>query len=256
MTAIEPDLSFTQNPEWIAERETHWKPIEEFLKENNRKKTIEQLRKLFFTGEIENAEDIREGFAVLYYPLQTAEAWDYLFQDARILPKCYKEFFKDSLMGSYADRFFWDKEARLRFFDYFHPATYQPVIKSRVPIGREQKVVEIEVDVYDLFGLMSAKFSQFVNYGNSTVMTQRLEYFFSTLDHVGDLDDANNRQKSKVSRIISRLLESHFRYEPEADLGEALEQKAFLTRFYNHIANNPVHPSIKAIWQKVVAEHE
>ena len=94
MTAIEPDLSFTKHPAWIAEREIHWKPIEEFLKENNRKKTIEQLRKLFFTGEIENAEDIREGFALLYYPLQTAEAWDCLFQDARILPKCYKEFFK------------------------------------------------------------------------------------------------------------------------------------------------------------------
>lgn len=256
MAVREPDLSFTQNPEWIAERETHWKPIEEFLKENNRKKTIEQLRKLFFTGEIENAEDIREGFAVLYYPLQTAEAWDYLFQDARILPKCYKEFFKDSLMGSYADRFFWDKEARLRFFDYFHPATYQPVIKSRVPIGREQKVVEIEVDANELLASMLALIAGFVRRNESPVIAERLDYLFSCLDAAGNLDNSPPLVQRRINSLVESFINQHFEFAPEIEISDPAEQKAFLTRFFNHIANNPVHPSIKAIWQKVVAEHE
>ena len=256
MTVKQPDLSFTQNPQWISEREEHWKPIEDFLKENNRKKVVDQLKNIFFTGVIVNPEDIKEGFAILYYPLQTAEAWDYLFQDTRLAPKCFKDYMSAPLMGSYNDKFFWEAGARLRFFDYFHPATYQPVIKSRVPIGREQKVVEIELDVYELFGSMCSKLSQFVNDGNPTILTQRLEYFFSTLDNIGDLEHPDGRKRSKISRIIYRLLQSYFIYEPEIKAGDVLEQKAFLTRFYNHIANNPVHPSIKAIWQKVVDEHE
>ncbi|WP_053981528.1 hypothetical protein [Marinagarivorans algicola] len=256
MTVKQPDLSFTQNPQWIAERETHWGPIEGFLKENNRKEVVEQLKKLFFTGVIDNPEDVREGFAILYYPLQTAEAWDYLFQDVRLNPKCFKEFMNASLMGSYNEKFFLDDEARLRFFDYFHPATYQPVIKSRVPIGREQKIVQIEVDRFEILRDMAAKFSQFLGGSEVPVIYYRLDYFFSFLDEACDVMDVSNNDKDDIQYFANNFLQRYFKIESDLEPKNRGEQKAFLVRFYNHIANNPVHPSIKAIWQKVLDEHD
>ncbi|WP_394202310.1 hypothetical protein [Marinagarivorans algicola] len=256
MTINQPDLSFTKKPKWIAERETHWGPIEGFLKENNRKKVVEQLKKLFFTGVIDNPEDVREGFAILYYPLQTAEAWDYLFQDVRLNPKCFKEFMNASLMGSYNEKFFWDDEARLRFFDYFHPATYQPVIKSRVPIGREQKVVEVEVKANELLASMLALMAGFVRRNESPIITERQDYLFSCLDTAGNLEDAPPLVQRRIKSLLESFTRQHFDFTPEIEIPNSNEQKAFLTRFYNHIANNPVHSSIKAIWQKVVDEHE
>ena len=56
MTVIEPDLSFTQNPEWIAEREECWKPIEEDLKSVNRKSKVALFKQLFFTGKCDDHE--------------------------------------------------------------------------------------------------------------------------------------------------------------------------------------------------------
>ncbi|WP_054112491.1 hypothetical protein [Marinagarivorans algicola] len=256
MTINQPDLSFTKKPKWIAERETHWGPIEGFLKENNRKKVVEQLKKLFFTGVIDNPEDVREGFAILYYPLQTAEAWDYLFQDVRLNPKCFKEFMNASLMGSYNEKFFWDDEARLRFFDYFHPATYQSVIKSRVPIGREQKIVGVDVDVHELFVLMCGCMGNYLRRGLPTILIHRLDYFFSCLNELGDISEPTMVTIDDCNNYVERFTRQYFNFTPKTKLDDDSEQKAFLVRFYNHIANNPVHPSIKAIWQKVLDEHD
>lgn len=256
MTVKQPDLSFTQNPQWISEREEHWKPIEDFLKENNRKKVVEQLKNIFFTGAIDNPEDIKEGFAILYYPLQTAEAWDYLFQDPRLAPRCFKDYMSASLMGSYNEKFFWDDEARLRFFDYFHPTTYQPVIKSRVPVGRDKEFIAIDVDVCELFAMMCGRMGNYLRRGLPSVLLHRLDYFFSCLDELGDLSQSNVDVVSDCRHYVERFARQYYNFTPKKKLDDDSQQKAFLTRFHNHIANNPVHPSIKTIWQKVVDEHE
>lgn len=255
MTAIEPDLSFTQNPEWIAEREERWKPIEAFLKEDNRLARVKTIKKYFMTGVCEDFELAKGGSIVLYCPLQTDEGWDWAFQNPKLLSPCFSKYWKGSLNSNYSD-FFWDKEARLRFFDYFHPATYQPVIKSRVPIGREQNVVEIQVDVYELFDNMCGLMCGFVRSAQHTVVSSRLDYFFSCLDSLSDLENSNPQNQGTIVFFVEWFINQYFNFSPKIEISDPAEQKAFLTRFYNHIANNPVHPSIKAIWQKVVAEHE
>lgn len=255
MIVIEPDLSFTQCPEWIAEREERWKPIEAFLKEDNRLARVKTIKKYFMTGVCEDFELAKGGSIVLYCPLQTAEGWDWAFQNLKLLSPCYSRYWKSSLNNNFSD-FFWDKEARLRFFDYFHPATYQPVIASRVPIGREQKVVEIELDVYELFGIMIAQMSGFVRKNERPILLTRMEYFFSCLDALGDLDDADRMSREQIEFFLIMFVNQYFNFTPKIEIPDPTEQKAFLARFYNHIANNPVHPSIKAIWQKVVDEHE
>ncbi|WP_054114290.1 hypothetical protein [Marinagarivorans algicola] len=255
MTVKQPDLSFTQNPQWISERENRWKPIEAFLKEDNRLTRVNAIKKYFFLGECEDFELAKTGSIVLYCPLQNAEGWDWAFQNSRLLPTAYLRYWKSSLNSNH-EKFFWDDEARLRFFDYFHPATYQSVIKSRVPIGREQKIVQIEVDQFEILRDMAAKFSQFLGGSEVPVIYYRLDYFFSFLDEACDVMDVSNNDKDDIQYFANNFLQRYFKIESDLEPKNRGEQKAFLTRFYNHIANNPVHPSIKAIWQKVVDEHE
>ena len=45
------DLSFTNDPQWQAERERLWQGIEKDLKANFRRKELSDLKHYFFTGE-------------------------------------------------------------------------------------------------------------------------------------------------------------------------------------------------------------
>ena len=255
MTINQPDLSFTKNPEWMAEREQRWKPIEQFLKEDNRLARVNTIKEYFFHGKCEDFELAKTGSIVLYCPLQNEEGWDWAFQDSRLLPNAYLRYWKSNLNSNH-EKFFWDNEARLRFFDYFHPTTYQPVIKSRVPVGRDKEFIAIDVDVCELFAMMCGRMGNYLRRGLPSVLLHRLDYFFSCLDELGDLSQSNVDVVSDCRHYVERFARQYYNFTPKKKLDDDSQQKAFLTRFHNHIANNPVHPSIKTIWQKVVDEHE
>ncbi|WP_445364008.1 hypothetical protein ACJJIQ_05930 [Microbulbifer sp. ANSA003] len=255
----QPDLEFTKDSEWINQRERYWKPLEADLKENNRSAKVAQFKQLYLTGTcddiptLRNAE--RSGAIVIYYPLQTAEGWDFAFQNEYLKPELFKKFFYDSLENTYKN---WmpSEEVQLRFFDYFHPEIYQQVVKSRVPVGRDQKVVELDVDPYDLFDRMCGCIGSYLRKGYPTILMKRLDYFFSCLDALGDLANSDSKSVEYCIYFIRRFLNNYFEFNPKVILDDQSQQIAFLKRFYDHVANNPVDPSIKKIWQEVVSEHE
>ncbi|WNZ54639.1 hypothetical protein QT397_17315 [Microbulbifer sp. MKSA007] len=174
---IQPDLEFTKDPQWISQRLERWKPIEAFLKEDNRRERVLKIKNAFLSGVCEDFELARSGSMVLYFPLQEAEGWDFAFMDERVKSEAFKRFFYSSLASDY-EEFFWDQESRLRFFDYFHSKDFRLLIKSRVPIGREQKVVELDVDPYDLFDRMCGCIGSYLRKGYPTLLMERLDYFF------------------------------------------------------------------------------
>ncbi|WP_444928134.1 hypothetical protein ACJJI4_11325 [Microbulbifer sp. TRSA002] len=255
----QPDLEFTKDSEWNNQRERYWKPLETDLKENNRSAKVAQFKQLYMTGTcddiptLRNAE--RSGAIVIYYPLQTAEGWDFAFQNEYLKPDLFKKFFYDSLENTYIN---WmpSEEVQLRFFDYFHPEIYQHVVKSRVPIGRDQKIIELEVDLCDLLGRQLSNLIMYVNDDYYTPVIDRRAYFFSCLDKVGDVGPHAEEPAPKCGRIIKRLLKARVQLLGQK-VGEKEDKKLeFLDELYSHIANKPVDPSIKKIWQEVVAEYE
>ncbi|WP_444933474.1 hypothetical protein [Microbulbifer sp. JTAC008] len=252
---ISPDLEFTKDPQWISQRLERWKPIEAFLKEDNRRERVLKIKNAFLTGVCEDFGLARGGSIVLYFPLQEAEGWDFAFMDERVKPEVFKRYFYNSLTSDY-EEFFWDQESRLRFFDYFHPKSYQSVIKSRVPIGRNQKIIELKIDLYDLLAKQLSGLILYVEDGFYTPIIDRQAYFFSGLDKVGDVGPHGVGPAPKCGRIIKRLLKARFQLLGQK-VGEKEDKKLeFLDELYSHIANNPVDPSIKKIWQEVVAEYE
>ncbi len=46
------DLSFTNDPQWQAERERLWQGIEKDLKANFRRKELNVIKHYFFSGEL------------------------------------------------------------------------------------------------------------------------------------------------------------------------------------------------------------
>ncbi len=74
------DLSITKDPKWIKAREKLWKPIGKSLSEDLREEDLEKVRNYFMTGTLRSGEQMSDGAKISWFPIQTPEAWDYLFQ--------------------------------------------------------------------------------------------------------------------------------------------------------------------------------
>ena len=50
-------------------------------------------------------------------------------------------------------------------WDYFLTETFEPEIKSRVPVGREKEIVSITLDPFHVLSMIQANISGFLGYG-------------------------------------------------------------------------------------------
>ena len=78
------DLSFTNDPQWQAERERLWQGIEKDLKANFRRKELSDLKHYFFTGEAIGTYASDDAGKIGYFPVQTEEGWDYVLEREKI----------------------------------------------------------------------------------------------------------------------------------------------------------------------------
>jgi hypothetical protein len=87
------DLSITKNKDWIKKRELLWRPVSDALKENLRKKELDGVKHYFMTGEELPGHKMGDGASFSWFPIQTPESWDYLFEHVIKNPKEFEDRF-------------------------------------------------------------------------------------------------------------------------------------------------------------------
>lgn len=146
------DLSFTHDSNWRKEREKTWAPREVRLKSNFRKREIDVFRHYYFNGELpESGFTIGDLNRFSLYPLHTPDGWNYIL--ASLIDS--SEYHDFAEIVKYSTQSWLDKgyslQEELALFDYFFGKAYSPVIKSRVPMGRDKKYQELALSADYMF---------------------------------------------------------------------------------------------------------
>ena len=252
------DLSFTKDPVWIECRNKKWSSFSEGLKDSFRKKEIEIIKHYFFTGELLEDYRISEGARLNQFPLATHEGWDYVFEylveDVGV--------FEERLYLSVQDRSdLFSQDEQLSMWDYFLGDRYAPVVKSRVPVGREKKIVELELNYPKLLTLIMASLSTWIGdvdaYGDNPKWVVKIDYFYSMLPYFKNeyfLNTQKRSKEAKAARMIVRLMTDALTYT--ADANYEPHRKAFLENLihtFDTMENLP--DCLKAKWAEVKAEY-
>ncbi|MGB2105303.1 MAG: hypothetical protein ACPHXV_04770 [Glaciecola sp.] len=204
------DLSFIKDPEWKIQRESIWNQWSASLKNSLTKKDFSIVEHFFMTGEESPEYKLSDGALLDYFPLQSKQGWNYVFEHMVVNPGEYRDFFNESLQDrSDVDLFPHKAPYELARWDYFLGETFEPTITSRVPIAGEK--VTLELDPYDVFCRIAPGFTGFLEYDNKSgewpKWIQRQDYFWSLWPVFIDEDfSSESREVTKSLRFISRLL--------------------------------------------------
>lgn len=182
------DLSFTKDPVWIENRTLIWKPIEKNLSTDFSEKEILDVAQYFYTGNPGESYLLDDSGKFEYFPLQGRDAWDYILSN--IVPK--SSVFEDLVKGTLQDRSnekFFPHMApyELERWDYFFGDEFEPVVKSRVPVGNEQKLVSLNLDLCDVFCRMSPLYLGFLERGkggDDPKWIKRSKYYWSMFPYL------------------------------------------------------------------------
>lgn len=142
------DLSFTKDPEWRRLREGQWKKKEAFLRDEFTKKELEVYRRYFMDGELTTYKDfsVNDVFKILYFPLKTPEAWEYLTQnvlEGRTNPQDPEGYngFINAMVSTVSQRMddsSWTHEEQCTLFTWLLGDTFERELTTKVPVGPRQ----------------------------------------------------------------------------------------------------------------------
>ena len=206
---VKPDLTFTNDPEWKEKRLAVWRENEADLKSEFRKKDLKSIEHYLMTGDQVENYRLSDKALLGYFPLCTAEGWDYVYQSLVKKPDLFEYEFYYSTHGNKNMQA--THQEKLRYFDYYHPEVFSPVIKSRVPICGEY--VEINVDSLKLFDFMAAKLTQMIEKDRFSICFYRKEYFFSTLLTANF--DGDDRESQSACNLLKRLMKNACIFQPK-----------------------------------------
>ena len=71
-----------------------------------------------------------------WFPLVDVEGWDYVLSELTPRADIYQYEFYRSILGPAHGTSGIDSKSR--YFDYYHPSEFQPLLRSRVPVGKEK----------------------------------------------------------------------------------------------------------------------
>lgn len=207
------DLSFTRDSEWIKERERLWEPRGKSLSSDFTPQQVADIKQYFMTGT--PGDSYKEDAGKLgYFPLQTPEGWDYVLEHVFQESKS----FEDSVRLAYQDRSDVAHLApqELERWDYFFSEEFEPVIRSRVPVGKEQKVIELDLDPYDIFCRISAGVMGFIEKGKGGEWPKWIEkqsYYWSLFPYISDssFNEEDNTPEGDSVYYVRRLLKNYHR---------------------------------------------
>ncbi|MCB9236274.1 MAG: hypothetical protein H6581_31790 [Bacteroidia bacterium] len=249
------DLSFTKDPDWIAEREKMWEPLAENLSEDMRKKEVEARKVYFFTGaQLENFPIADVGL-LRFFPLQTPEGWDYVYEKLVRKPITFEEELNSWIFNQSSTR---TPEQELAYWDYFFGPTFEPIVRSRVPVGRAGKIVEVKLSPIKVLGAILSGLSGWLRqglYGNSPKWVSRKEFFHSLLPFVKPecFGESKDRIELKVGTLLISLMEYCKNYSPDTPINDPEHNREkFLKWFADCLeAGEGIPECVKSRWADV-----
>lgn len=250
------DLSITKNPEWIQSRQAVWETLEEDFKEGLRKKELQELKTYFFTGVFPGQRDFPDRAYFKWFPLQTPEGWDYVLQYLVSEGKVFEDSFYASLGDLTGSGL--TPEQELMQWDYFAGEEYKPTITSRVPVGKEKKIVSFNVDA----GKIAAKFSLGIKgwlsgtYVDEPKWIKKINYFTSFISQLPDSTfekdgdgEFIHRAAKAIKSIFKALIDSQLIVDSSGhELTE--EKKRFLVAFPIILDNLDASQGLKTLWKE------
>ena len=260
------DLSFTESEQWKAEREKLWNPIENDLKSDFRKKELKDLKHYFFSGDCNLKYDIGDGGRFIYFPLQSEDGWDY------VLSNVVKDgaSFKSIMMNCYRDYSYEPHRApyELAMWDYFITSKkFEPKIQSRVPVGRQGNIVQVDLDPIKVFSLIGSSMNFFLDEGDCgdwPKWLHREEYYWSLWPYITDecfialdLDNGNSRPPGRSAYFISKLFRNVIDYSPKVEFSDPNQTRpkflALLAEKMDEMYDD-LCPRLQQLWDETKAK--
>ncbi|KZZ50187.1 hypothetical protein A3759_17205 [Thalassolituus sp. HI0120] len=205
------DLTFTKDPIWIKEREAIWKSWSPGLEREMNLKSLNVYKKYFFTGLLEEGDELYDSAIFECHPLQSEEAWDYILSNIVRKSSVFEDLVKGTLQDRSNEKLFPHMAPyELERWDYFFDEVFNTVVKSRVPVGENQEVSEVELDPVKVFCLISSGIMGAIERGSggdNPKWFERSSYYWSLFPMLKDcFFEAERRSpEAKSIRYISRL---------------------------------------------------
>lgn len=254
------DFSITKDPEWISQRETVWKSLEENFKEGLRKKELADLKKYFFTGIVPNGRKYPDLALFNWFPIQTPEGWDYVFQSLVQKRESFKETFYFSF-ESLSHRAFSESQ-ELDLWSYFTGDSFRPEIKSRVPVGVNHDIVSFSLDYERLSRSIGRSINSWLvgYFGDNPKWIKKHSYYF---DFVGTFEDSffvvddYGDPANTAAYILKKQMNYIFIFGKEFEFDELVDdqgmhsRKCFLSDLRGYLDGMKMPPLMKKTWEEV-----
>ena len=213
------DLNFTKDPEWRRQREEQWAKERDFLKDEFKKKELEVYQRYFIDGELTTYKDftVNDVFKILYFPLKTPEAWEYIMQnlmEGRVNPRDpegYNGFLLGMLItvSQRMDRTAWTHEEQCTLFSWLLGDTFERELTTKVPIGpRQRRPVHILNPTRVFMSAISPVYFWLkdAELDYEPVWTNKLDYLMSLIplvdERVFDVELHDRSVRTKEGKVI------------------------------------------------------
>lgn len=253
------DLSFTKDPEWIKQRDISWETWARDFKGDFNKKEIADMKQYFMTGIVGDSYGDDSG-KLHYFPLQTPEGWDYVFQN--IITNNESSFkYELNLVFQEGDSASFLTPYELAKWDYFLGETFEPTITSRVPIAGEKVVLEL--DPFDVFCRIAPGITGFLERGDSgdwPKWIQRADYFWSlwlfvTDDCFDEEDDFTT--KGDAAHYTRRLINSIICIDKDQEYDDPNQTRPKFLKIMEEKLDElypQLCPKLQALWDETKAK--
>lgn len=247
------DLSFTQDQAWIEQRMQRWLPIRKSLSDTFRKKELDQLEKYALAGEMPDRK-LEDSTLLLYFPLQSPEGWNYVFQNMITKPESFEDAFYERALRDHHQGLI-TLEQELELWDYFVGEKYEPIIRSRVPLKPTGQIAELRLDAYRVASIilnMLVRYCRYAEFGNYPKWLVKIDYLYSLLGILNEAPILDQKRVEKTNKMMTSLLNMavDFQCEEKADDPEQHREK-FLKSFAEKVGEISNLPApLRQIWEE------
>lgn len=147
------DLSFTQDPGWIARRETHWEKFVDNHSDTFTRREFELMREYFFTGVPPKKNKFHPNSFITLIPSYSEEAMQFYFSKYVKADKVVGHNYL-SLQKKYFTELFWwpgtSLEEKVHLFEMVYGDHFQPGRRFPFFIGKETELRPLTLDANDM----------------------------------------------------------------------------------------------------------
>ncbi len=255
------DLTFTKDPIWIKKREAIWNSWSPGLEREMNLKRLNVYKKYFFTGILEEGDELYDSAIFECHPLQSEEAWDYIFSNIVRKSSVFEDLVKGTLQNRSNEKLFPHMAPyELERWDYFLGETFNAVVKSRVPVGKDKGIVEVSLNPVEVFGDVAAMIMTSLDVGSGGECPKfftRKSYFFSLLPYLTDecFDKPRRRSKEyRASGLLNYIFEHVVESKPEVEFEDVgCVRERFLEDLEREMdeRKNTLCPKLQEVWAEV-----